>query len=130
MFTRRGDTFDIKAQALTPLVNIARWGALAVGAPDLDTRGRLRAAAGSEMISAEQAESLVEVYDVLQRVRLSYQVAQFDRGEDVSDVLVMKRLSPLDRSLVAQAVREVAGTQRRMSNLAHYMPVGSAQGDR
>ncbi|MGV9859438.1 putative nucleotidyltransferase substrate binding domain-containing protein [Gordonia sp. NPDC003425] len=130
VFTRRGDTFDIKAQALTPLVNIARWGALAVGAPDLDTRGRLRAAAGSEMISAEQAESLVEVYDVLQRVRLSYQVAQFDRGEDVSDVLVMKRLSPLDRSLVAQAVREVAGTQRRMSNLAHYMPVGSAQGDR
>ncbi|MYR05872.1 histidine kinase [Gordonia sp. SID5947] len=120
---RRGDVFDIKAHALTPLVNIARWAALSVGSAELNTRSRLRAAAGSPMLTDDQAATLVEVFDVLQRVRLTYQVAQFDRGEPVSDVLTMKRLSPLDRSLVAQAVREIAGVQRRMSNLSNYLPI-------
>lgn len=123
VLARRGDTFDIKTHALTPLINIARWAALSVGASDLDTRARLRAAAGSPMMTADQSATLIEVFDVLQRVRLTYQVAQFDRGEAVSDVLEMKRLSPLDRSLVAQAVREVAGTQRRMTNMSHYLKV-------
>lgn len=54
-------------------------------------------------------------------MRLRYQVAQFDRGETPTDVLEMKRLSPpLDRSLVAQAVREIAGVQRRMAGMSHY----------
>ncbi|MGC4963829.1 putative nucleotidyltransferase substrate binding domain-containing protein [Gordonia sp. DT101] len=123
MLARRGDTFDIKAHALTPLVNIARWAALSVESTELNTRSRLRAAAGSPMLPADHATTLVEVFDVLQRVRLTYQVAQFDRGEPVSDLLTMKRLSPLDRSLVAQAVREVAGVQRRMVNLSHYLPI-------
>ncbi|MFW0796279.1 putative nucleotidyltransferase substrate binding domain-containing protein [Gordonia sp. CPCC 205515] len=123
VLTRRGGTFDIKHHALTPLVNIARWAALSVGSGELGTRGRLMAAAGSPMMPADSAQTLVEVFDVLQRVRLTYQVAQFDRGEQVSDVLNMKRLSPLDRSLVAQAVREITGVQRRMTNMSHYMSI-------
>ncbi|NED65408.1 histidine kinase, partial [Streptomyces sp. SID10244] len=81
MLARRGDTFDIKAHALTPLINIARWAALSVESTELNTRSRLRAAAGSPMLPEDHATTLVEVFDVLQRVRLSYQVAQFDRGE-------------------------------------------------
>ncbi|MBX4377819.1 histidine kinase, partial [Mycobacterium tuberculosis] len=91
--------------AIGPLVNLARWAALSVGSAQLDTRGRLRAASGTDLLPDDHAETLVEVFEVLQRVRLNYQVAQFDRGEVVSDVLDMKRLSPLDRSMVAQAVR-------------------------
>ena len=125
VLTRRGDDFDIKEHAIGPLVNFARWAALSVGSPQLDTRGRLRAASGTELLSDDQADTLIEVFEILQRIRLNYQVAQFDRGEDVSDVLDMKRLSPLDRSMVAQAVREIAGVQRRAANRAHYLPVGS-----
>ncbi|WP_124711074.1 putative nucleotidyltransferase substrate binding domain-containing protein [Gordonia insulae] len=123
VLTGRGGTFDIKQDALTPLVNIARWAALSVESSALDTRSRLRAAAGSPMLPDDHAGTLIEVFDVLQRVRLGYQVAQFDRGEPVSDELTMKRLSPLDRSLVAQAVREIAGVQRRMTNLSNYLPI-------
>ena len=126
VLTRRGDDFDIKQHAIGPLVNFARWAALSVGSPQLDTRGRLRAASGTELLSNDQADTLIEVFEILQRIRLNYQVAQFDRGEEVSDVLDMKRLSPLDRSMVAQAVREIAGVQRRAANRAHYLPVGSA----
>ena len=124
----RNDIVDIKQHALTPLVNIARWAALSVGAAEMDTRSRLRAASGSEMLSDDQASTLIEVFDVLQRVRLTYQVAQFDRGEEITDEVSMKRLSPLDRSLVGQAVREVAGAQRRLANLRQYVPVGEQNG--
>lgn len=123
VLTRRADTFEIKEHALTPLVNIARWAALSVGATELDTRSRLRAAAGSTMLSEAQSTELVEVFDVLQRMRLTYQVAQFDRGEPVGDTLDMKRLSPLERSLVAQAVREIAGVQRKIANMSHFLPI-------
>ncbi|MFW0784741.1 putative nucleotidyltransferase substrate binding domain-containing protein [Gordonia sp. CPCC 206044] len=119
----RGGTFDIKQHAVTPLVNIARWAALSVESTVLETRSRLTAAAGSPMLPEDHSATLVEVFDVLQRIRLTYQVAQFDRGEKCTDLLEMKRLSPLDRSLVAQAVREIAGVQRRMGNLSHYLPI-------
>ncbi|WP_238419145.1 putative nucleotidyltransferase substrate binding domain-containing protein [Gordonia sp. 'Campus'] len=122
VLTGRGNVVDLKRQALTPLVNIARWAALSVGSTELGTRERLRSASGSEMLPVEHAATLVEVFDVLQRVRLRYQVAQFDRGDVPSDLLEMSLLSPLDRSLVAQAIREVAGVQRRMATLSHLVP--------
>lgn len=129
VLTGRGGEFDIKTHAIGPLTNLARWAALSVGSAELDTRSRLRAAAGSPMLPEDQATTLIEVFEVLQRVRLTSQVAEFDRGEPVGDVLTMKRLSPLDRSLVAQAVHEVAGIQRRMANMTAYIPVNDGSGD-
>ena len=118
----KGGTFDIKgaragaAHRHRPLV------ALFVGSGERDTRSRLRAAAGSVVLPGDQASTLIEVFEVLQRVRLNYQVAPVRRGGTVSDLLEMKRLSPFDRSLVAQAVREIAGIQRRLDNLGQNLP--------
>ena len=120
VLTGRAGTFDLKAHALTPLVNIARWAALSVDSTEVNTRARLRAASGGPTLSDDDATTLLEVFDVLQRMRLRYQVARFDRGEAPTDVVEMKRLSPLDRSLVGQAVREIAGVQRRMANMSQY----------
>ncbi len=61
---------------------------------------------------------LAEVFEVLSRIRLHYQLAQIQRDEQPSDVVSRRRLSPLDRSLIGQAVREIAGVQTRMSNLS------------
>ena len=116
----RGGTFDLKAHALRPVVEIARWAALSVRSPELSTRARLAAAAGSMLLSRDQGTTLIEVFEVLQRVRLRQQLAQFDRGEPVSDVVWMRRLTPLDRSLVAQSVREIATVQKRLYNLLQY----------
>jgi CBS domain-containing protein len=75
------------------------------------------------MLTDDNAHTLIEVFEVLQKIRLTYQVAQVDRGEVATDVLTMQRLSPLDRSLVGQAVREVSAVQRRMENMSHYLSV-------
>ncbi|EON33669.1 putative signal-transduction protein, CBS superfamily [Gordonia terrae C-6] len=122
VLTGRGNIVDVKQHAVTPLVNIARWAAASVGSTDVGTRGRLRAAAGSELLPDEQASTLIEVFDVLQRVRLRYQVAQFDNGDPPGDRFDVRQLSPLDRSLLGQAVREIAGVQRRMANMSRLLP--------
>jgi CBS domain-containing protein len=121
IFTRR-ETFDIKSHALLPIVNIARWVGLSVGSAALPTAERLRAAAGSAMLPEEQADNLIEAFDVVQRLRLRYQIEQYNRAEKPSDLLVRDRLSPIDRSMLAQAVHEIAAVQRRMDNVAVYLP--------
>ena len=118
VLTRRTGVFDLKTHALRPVADIARWAALAIGSTELSTAGRLAAAAGSPMFPTDQAETLVEVFEVLQKTRLRYQLGQVERGEEPTDQLSMHQLSPLDRSLISQAVREIAAVQRRMTNVA------------
>ena len=118
---RRADTFDLKSHALIPVVNIGRWAALSVGSTALPTTERLRAAAGSAILPEVRARTLLEVFEVLQRLRLRYQLRQLDAGERPSDVLVLDRISPIDRSIIEKSVREVSAVQRRMSNIAAYV---------
>jgi CBS domain-containing protein len=120
--SRRPETFSIKAHAVLPVVNLARWAALAVGSPALPTVERLRAAAGTEMLPTDRAETLIEVFGLLQRLRLRYQLLQRHSGDRPSDLLTVDRLSSIDRSLVAEAVREIASIQRRMTNVANFVP--------
>jgi CBS domain-containing protein len=123
LLSRRSGRFDVKDHAVLPIVNLARWAGLSVGSAALSTPDRLRAASGSAMLPQEQGNTLVEVYEVLQRLRLRYQVRQHQLGVRPTDVLRMDQVSPLDRSVIAQAVREVASVQRRMDNVAQYVPV-------
>jgi CBS domain-containing protein len=123
--TRRSGPFDLKSHAILPIVNLARWAGLSVGSAELTTTARLRASAGSAMLPQGQAATLVEVFEVLQRLRLRYQIRQHERGEAPTDLIEMDQISPLDRSVIAQAVREVSSVQRRMDNISHYVPVES-----
>lgn len=119
---RRPSTFDIKKHAILPVVNLARWAALSVGSPALGTTERLRAAAGSAMLPQDHADTLVEVFEVLQRLRLRYQLMALRAGRRPSDRLTFQLMSPIDRSVTAQAVREVAAVQRRLANVSAYVP--------
>lgn len=122
LLARRPETFDIKAHALLPITNIARWGALSAATAVLPTPERLRGSGTSEMLPAAQARTLADVFEVLQGVRLEAQLDQIGRGEQASDVLRLEHLSPLDRSVIASAVREIAAVQRRMDNLTAWLP--------
>ena len=119
----RGDDVDLKHDALLPIVNIARWAALAVGSTALATTERLHAAAGSVILPAEQAHNLAEIVEILQRLRLRYQLVALGRGEPPSDVIARDRMSAIDRGVVAEAAREIAAVQRRMDKVAAYLPV-------
>jgi CBS domain-containing protein len=74
------------------------------------------------MLPDEQADTLIEVFGVLQRLRLRYQLRQHRSGERPTDVLTMSRLSSIDRSMIAQAVREISSVQKRMDNISNFVP--------
>ncbi|WP_415975162.1 putative nucleotidyltransferase substrate binding domain-containing protein [Rhodococcus sp. 077-4] len=118
VLARRGGTFDLKAHALTPIVNLARWGGLSVGMASASTPARLAAASGNGMLSEGDVSTLTEVFALLQRLRLSHQIDQISAGHRPGDVLIMADLTPLERSLLTDGVREIAAVQRRVGYLA------------
>ncbi len=122
LLMRRPGLFDIKSYALLPIVNIGRWAALSVGSPVLPTVERLDVAAGSAMLPEGNAQTLIEVFEVLQRLRLRYQLMQHQNGVRPSDELIVEQMSPIDRSIIVQAVREIAAVQKRMTNVSSYLP--------
>ena len=119
--TRRNSPFDVKRDALIALTNLARWAALLVRSPELSTPARLRAAAGTAVLPTALAHTLVESYEEIQRLRLSYQLMQIGEGRHPSDRLVVARMSSIDRSILGQAVREIANAQKRLANIAAYV---------
>ena len=114
VLSRRGGTFDLKAHALTPIVNLARWGGLTVGIASASTPARLEAAAGNGLLSEADSKILTEVFAVLQGLRMAHQVDQIAAGHTPGDIVTMSELSPLNRSLLSDGVREIAAVQRRI----------------
>ncbi|MFF0813926.1 putative nucleotidyltransferase substrate binding domain-containing protein [Rhodococcus sp. NPDC003318] len=113
--SRRAEPMNVKVHGLSPVVNIARWAGTASGLAAETTPIRLRAAASSGALSEDDARVLAETFDVFTQIRLRNQCEQIERGEPPTDVVDPDRLSPLQRSLLAGAVREVAGVQRTLA---------------
>lgn len=118
VFTGKGDTFDVKTHGLLPVVSIARWAALGVGSTELQTVKRLRDASGSSILRGAEADRLIEVFDILQRMRLRHHLNRLRHGQQPSDLIDRDELSPIERSMIGQAVREVNTIARRMDRVA------------
>jgi CBS domain-containing protein len=114
VLARRGGTFDLKSHAVTPIVNLARWGGLTAGVTTGTTPARLAAAAQSRAVSSQDATTLCDVFLMLQRLRMTHQVDQLTAGHTPGDVITMSELSPLNRSLLNEGLREIAAVQRRV----------------
>ena len=117
VLARRSGTFDLKHHAVTPIVNLARWGGLSADVASASTPARLSAAAQAGAISGRDAETLCDVFVMLQRLRTAHQVAQIAAGHTPGDVITMSELSPLNRSLLDDGLREIVGVQRRVRNV-------------
>jgi CBS domain-containing protein len=116
VLSRRGGTFDLKNHAVTPIVNLARWGGLTADVTSATTPTRLSAAAQAGAIRPRDAETLCDVFVMLQRLRMAHQVEQMSAGHTPGDVITMSELSPLNRSLLGDGLREIAAVRRRVGN--------------
>jgi len=116
VLSRRGGTFDLKHHAVTPIVNLARWGGLTADVASATTPTRLSAAAETGAIRPRDAETLCDVFVMLQRLRMAHQVEQLSAGHTPGDVITMSELSPLNRSLLGDGLREIAAVRRRVGN--------------
>ena len=115
---RRSENADVKAAVVGPITGIARWAGAMAGTSERTTLGRLSTAADAKVLSRDDAAVLAESFEVAQRIRLQHQCEQIQDGYRPDNVVPFDSLTPLARSLLANAVREVSGVQRTLAYVA------------
>jgi CBS domain-containing protein len=121
---RRG-RLDIKHGGIIPIVDLARWAAMAAGVAVVSsgssvssalTLERLRVAEAAGTLESPQARTLTEAFGFIFSLRHDHQVEQLRRGEVPDDFIDPKTLNPLARSYLREAFRAVASVQSGLAN--------------
>ena len=108
-------TLDLKQGGLVPIVDLARWGAMSAGVTSATTPERLRAAAEAGTLSAADAHTLQDAFELINNLRLEHQVTQIRSGRNPDDRVDPEALSSLMRVQLRQAFRAVATIQKRVA---------------
>jgi CBS domain-containing protein len=107
---------DLKSGAVVPITDLARWAGMAAGVACASTTARLSAASDAGTLSASDALTLRDAFELTCQLRLDHQVAQIEHGLEPGDVIALDELSPLNRSYLKEAFRAVVSVQRRVAN--------------
>jgi CBS domain-containing protein len=115
MLRLRGESsrVDLKLQAISPIVFLARVYGLEVLAGTSNTVERLRAASAAGLIGEDTLETLTETYRFLLRLRLREQLRMLEQGRPVQNVVAMGDLSSIERSRLRDAFRAIEAWQER-----------------
>ncbi len=116
---RRG-RLDLKSAAVVPITDLARWAGMTVGVACASTTARLEAARDGGTLSAADAESLTDAFELVCQLRLDHQAEQIEVGEEPDNVIDPGELNPLTHRYLKDAFRAVASVQRRVSNDASW----------
>jgi CBS domain-containing protein len=106
---------DLKHGGVIPIVDLARWAGMAAGVTSASTTERLRAAAQAGTLSAANAHTLEDAFELISDLRLRHQVQQLREGKEPDNFVDPATLSPLTRSHLKEAFRAVASIQKRVA---------------
>jgi CBS domain-containing protein len=106
---------DLKHGGVIPIVDLARWAGMAAGVTSASTTARLRAAAEAGTLSAEDAHTLEDAFELVGGLRLRHQVEQLRAGQPPDDYVDPAGLSTLTRSHLREAFRAIASIQKRVA---------------
>jgi CBS domain-containing protein len=112
---RRG-TLDIKAGGLVPVIDLARWAAMAAGVAGASTAARLDAAEAAGTLPAREVATLRVAFELFTDLRMQHQLAALREGRTPDDSIDPKRLEPLTRRYLKNAFRAVSDVQQTVAN--------------
>jgi CBS domain-containing protein len=115
------EQFDIKKGGILPIVNLARFHALANGITISPTRDRLVAVQETGILEPSTATALREAFDLVSRVRFEHQASLVQAGRPPDNTVDLADLPPLTRLDLREAFRTVAAAQKQ---LGRYVPLG------
>jgi CBS domain-containing protein len=115
------DEIDIKRGGALPIVNLARFHALAHSITISPTRDRLVAVQETGALDAETATALREAFDLIAKIRFEHHAAQIQADHPPDNIVQLNELPPLARLDLREAFRAVATAQKQ---LARYVPLG------
>lgn len=114
---RDGDyanTLDIKKGGTAGIVQMARLFALASGSTVVDTRQRLREAAGST-VSRQGAQELLDAFDYLRSLSFQHQARQLREGQQPDYHIDPKGLGRMEREHLRDAFRAIKSMQNALA---------------
>ncbi|HVG76378.1 MAG TPA: putative nucleotidyltransferase substrate binding domain-containing protein [Thermoleophilaceae bacterium] len=111
----RKGVLDIKRGGLLPVDNLARWSGLRAGVSAASTRARLRASRDAGTLTAEQANTLRDAFELFCLLRMEHQVRQLRDGERPDNLIAPRSLTPVTRSALKEAFRAVARVQQAVA---------------
>lgn len=108
-------TLDLKLQGTTPFVDGARLLALAHGLSETNTLARLRAAAHSGVVRAEEAEAWCDAYGFMQLLRMRQHQRQETTAQTLDNYVDPDSLNELDRRILKEAFRQARKLQAHIA---------------
>jgi len=108
----RKRVLDIKRGGLLPIEVLARWSGLAAGVTAASTRTRLSASEAAGTLTADDAATLRDAFDLVCALRMEHQVEQLRAGRPPDNLIDPRTLTPLTRTALKDAFRAVARVQR------------------
>lgn len=102
--------FDAKAQAILPVIDIARTFSLAEGLLEVGTIERLDALAASGRMARGDSESLKDAFLLVSELRIAHQAAQVRAGAEPDNAIAPAALSPLERDYLKDAFSVISGS--------------------
>jgi CBS domain-containing protein len=109
---------DLKANAISPIVFLARCFGVEVGARTCNTLERLQASVDSGLLGPDEYATLAEAYRFLLRVRLREQLRMLSKGDPASNVIALSDVSSIERSRLKDTFRAIEVWQDRAAY--HY----------
>ena len=111
----RSDRLDIRRAAIAPIVELARWGSAVAGVVEGSTVERLLAAGDGGVLSAGDARTLADAFELGLELRIAHHMEQLGEGLTPDDGIDCARISPLMRDHLRDVFRAVTSVQRRLT---------------
>ena len=110
----RRDVFDIKS-AMTPVVDFGRLYALRHGIAATNTLERLSALLNAGVMTPENHEEVVQVYEALMQIRIGNQLDELAAGRPPDNLVAPDRLTHLQRRLLRESFAQIRNFQTRLA---------------
>ena len=108
------DTLDLKHRGIVPITDIARVLALSLGKQPVNTVDRLRACAGTNVLSSDMAENLEDALEFIATLRIQHQAKQIRNNRPVDNYVPPSNLSELEREHLKHAFKVIQVMQESM----------------
>jgi CBS domain-containing protein len=109
----RSDRLDVRASALTPIVDLARWAGVEADCWQGSTPSRLLAAGARDALTESEASTLADAFELVFELRARHHVGQLADGQDPDDLLEAATVGTLARGQLRDVFRAVSAVQRR-----------------
>lgn len=108
------ETLDLKHRGIVPITDIARVLALSLGKEAVNTVERLRACAGSNVLTNDMAENLEDALEFIASMRIQHQADQIRNKRPTDNYVPPNDLSELEREHLKHAFKVIQTMQESM----------------